>query len=191
MKIMIVSVLSLASCVANAVTNEDAVISGVRTSVAAVVASMPSGLWGQPAQIREFGMNPRGFSGYQALVDVVSSNQDVVCSNFNFCATNEISRMMLLSAWWGGDDALFISGLSRCLDMAMAGTLPREDLTWYRFGHGIERRNAILSLRYDEPGISNLVIRLCNYTGETNACRRILSGASRRSISDYLDQNDL
>ena len=166
----------------------DIVVDRVRSSVMTVVASLPEGRRGTPDYIRNFGVIRSRLSGYTNLVDVVSNNQDIVCSNFNVCATNEISRMMLLSAWWGGDDSLYINGLSRCLDLVMSGALPREDLLWYRFGHGNDRRGCILSLRYDYPGVSNLVVSLFNYTGETNYCHRVLSGEARQSDLRYFEE---
>lgn len=186
MKSMMIGMVVLLGMTGISQTND--LVSCVRSSVSSVVSSLPQGLWGEPSQIREFGTNPANLPGYRELVGIVSNNQDFVCTNFNNCATNEISRMMLLSAWWGGDDSLYISGLSHCLDLVVSGVLTRDDLAWYRFGHRNESRCCILSLRYDEPGVSNLVIRLCNYTGEIEACRRILSGESRISVTNYLWQ---
>ena len=57
-----------------------------------------------------------------------------------------------------------------------------------RRGHFNVRRTNILALRYGEPGISNLVSRLYDFTGETNACLRVLSGESRISITNYLEE---
>ena len=44
------------------------------------------------------------------------------------------------------------------------------------------------SLKHDEPGVSNLVSRLYGFTGETNTCRRILSGEARISATNYLEE---
>lgn len=46
----------------------------------------------------------------------------------------------------------------------------------------------MLALRYDEPGISNLVSRLYGFTGETNVYLRVLSGEARISITNYLEE---
>ncbi len=166
----------------------DDIVSQTRAAVSSVVSALPDGRRGSPEYIREFGFPLKRHQEYRRLVGIVSNNQETVCENFGVCATNELSRMSLLAAWWGGDDALYVSGLSRCLDMAMAGVVTREELDWYRRGHFNIRRGNILALRYDEPGMSNLVLRLHGFTGETNVCERILSGEARVSITNYLDE---
>ena len=185
MKKLIMGVFILACVV---VACADDIVSQVCSSVSSVVSALPTGRRGSPSYIREFGVPLKQCAGYQGLVSIVSDNQDLVCTNFSLCATNELSRMVLLSAWWGGDDDLYISGLSRSLDLAMNGAITRDELDWYRRGHFNVRRANILALRYDEPGISNLVSRLYGFTGETNACLRVLSGEARISITNYLDE---
>lgn len=163
------------------------VVADVRMSVSTVVSSLPNGTADTVDRLRNFGVHAKHLRGYQNLVEAVSNNQDIVWSNFNLCATNELSRMMLLAAWWGGDDQLYLNGLSRSLDMAVSGTLTREEVDWYRSGHRNERRGNILALRYDEPGVSNLVMRYYGFMGETNACQRILSGEARRTLLRYFE----
>ena len=169
-------------------TCADDFVSQVRSLVSSVVSELPDGRRGSPEYIREFGVPLRRLPSYQELVGLVTSNQEAVCANFSVCATNELSRMVLLASWWGGNDDLYISGLSHSLDMAVAGVVTREDLDWYRMGHFNIRRGNILALRYYESGISNLVVRLYGFTGETNACSRILSGEARVSITNYLEE---
>ena len=166
----------------------DDIVSQVCSSVSSVVSALPAGRRGSPAYIREFGVPFKQCAGYQGLVSIVSNNQDLVCANFSACATNDLSRMVLLSAWWGGDDDLYVSGLSRSLDLAMNGIVTRDELDWYRRGHFNVRRANILALRYCDPGISNLVYRLYGFTGETNACLRVLSGEACISITNYLEE---
>ena len=185
MKKLTIGVFTLA-CVG--MTCADEIVSQVCSSVSSVVSALPDGRRGSPEYIREFGVPLKRYSSYQELVGLVSSNQEAVCANFSVCATNELSRLVLLASWWGGNDDLYISGLSHSLDLAIAGVVSREDLDWYRMGHFNIRRGNILALRYDEPGISNLVVRLYGFTGETNACSRILSGEARVSITNYLEE---
>ncbi len=178
-----VSQIAICACIASS-----GVVSQTRSAVLSVVSSLPEGSRGSPEYIREFGASYRRHSAYGELVGIVSNNQETVCANFDLCATNELSRMVLLSAWWGGDDGLYINGLSNTLDLAISGTVTREDLDWYRMGHLSVRRGNILALQYDEPGVSNLVARLYGFTGETNICNRILSGEARISITNYLEE---
>lgn len=166
----------------------DDIVSQVRSSVSSVISEMPAVRRGAPEYIREFGIPLKRYPSYQELVGIVSNNQEAVCANFGACATNELSRMVLLAAWWGGDDTLFVNGLSNCLEMAMSGVVTRRELDWYRMGHFDVRRGNMLALKYDEPGMSNLVSRLYGFTGETNTCRRILSGEARISITNYLEE---
>lgn len=185
---MRIQALSAVVVVCTGMVCADDVVPQVRSAVAAVVSALPEGRQGTSTYLQEFGFPLKRLSAYQELVGVVSNNQEMVCSNFVACASNELARMVLLAAWWGGDDALYISGLSRGLDLATAGVVSHKELNWYQSGHRSERRGNILALRYDEPGISNLVLRLCEFTGETNVCRRILSGEARTSITNYLEE---
>ena len=169
------------------VSAED-VVEQVRSSVANVVLSMPEGRRRSPEYVREFGFPLKHHSAYRELVEQVSNNQSVVCANFDECATNMLARMVLLSAWWGGDDEFYINGLSNCLELAMAGVVSREEFEWYRNGHCNIRRGNILALKYDGSGVSNLVLRVCGFTGETNVCQRILSGQARESITNFLEE---
>lgn len=164
MKKLIVSMVAMACA---AVIWADDVVPQVRSTVSSIVSALPDGRRGTVEYIREFGVSLKRYPAYLELVGIVSNNQETVCSNFNACATNELSRMVLLSAWWGGDDELFVGGLSRCLDMAMSGMVTRDDLDWYRMGHFNVRRSNLLALRYDEPEMSNLVSRLYAYIGDT------------------------
>ena len=183
MKQLITSICMLA-CVG--LSRSDDIVSQVRSSVSSVVSGLPAGRRGSKAYIREFGVPLKRIAAYQELAGIVSNNQDSVCANFSACATNDLARMVLLAAWWGGDDDLYVSGLSRGLDLAVNGIVPRDELDWYRRGHFDVRRANILALQYDAPGMSNLVSRLCSFTGETNDCARILSGEARASITNYL-----
>jgi len=185
MKITIVGILV---CIGGTVfAQAPDVVSNVRSAVSAVVSALPDGNVGTVDYLRNFGIRTRSLRGYQDLVAVVSNNQELVCSNFNACATNEMSRMILLSAWWGGNDNLYLDGLSRSLDLAIEGSLRREDIDWYRSGHRNERRGNILALRYDDPCVSNLVVRYCGFMGETNNCHRILSGEAKRDLLQYFE----
>ena len=166
----------------------DDIVSQVRSSVSSVISALPAVRRDAPEYFREFGIRLKRYPAYQELVGIVSNNQETVCANFGACATNELSRMVLLAAWWGGDDTLYVNGLSNCLDMAMSGVVTRADLDWYRTAHFNVRRGNFLALRYDEPGMSNLVSRLYGFTGETNTCNRILSGEARISITNYLNE---
>jgi len=179
-------VMSFVFCVSQLLADD--VVSQVMSSVSTVVMSLPAGRRGTPEYMREFGFPLMRHMAYRELVGVVSNNQGIVCANFGSCATNELSRMVLLAAWWGGDENLYIDGLSRSLDLAMDGVVTRNEFDWYRKGHRNVRRGNILALRYDEPGMSNLVMRLYGYTGESNACQRVLSGEGCRTVSNYLDE---
>ena len=166
---------------------EDAV-ERVRSSVSNTVLSMPEGRRRTPEYMREFGFPLRHQPAYRGLVEQVSNNQEVVRANFGECATNMLARMVLLSAWWGGDDEFYMSGLSNCLELAMSGIVTREEFDWYRNGHRNARRGNILALKYDDPGMSNFILRVYGYTGETNVCQRILSGLARASITNFLQE---
>ena len=88
MKKLTIGVFILA-CVG--MTCADDIVSQVCSSVSSVVSALPAGRRGSPSYIREFGVPLKQQLEYQCLVGIVSNNQDSVCSNFNACATNELS----------------------------------------------------------------------------------------------------
>lgn len=184
MKKAIMCLVSLSACFSPA----DDIVSQVRASVSRVVSALPEGSRGSPEYMSEFGFPLKRNSAYKDLVGLVSNNQDVICANFAECATNARARVSLLAAWWGGDDTLYVSGLSRSLDLALSGVLTRNEFDWYRKGHRNMRRGNLLALRFGEPGVSNLAFRVYSYTGETNAYRRIVTGEAGASISNFLEE---
>ena len=114
----------------------------------------------------------------------VSNNIDVVYSNFLAVSTNIVERRLLLaSAWRLGDDH-YLDCLSRNVDLAIGGVITSEDLEWYMRGHRTRHLTYLLASQYDRPGVSNIVLRLIAYTGETNKYEKVLSGEAK---AEYLE----
>ena len=68
--------------------------------------------------------------------------------------------------------------------MAISGDIAADDLRWFMKGHRTRRLSYILADRYDSPGVSNIVLRLMTYTGETNKYEKVLSGEAK---AEYLE----
>ena len=157
----------------------------VRSAIAAVVNVLPSRRCGTCTYLKEFGFRKREFAEYRNLATAVSNNYAIVFSNFGSCATNDLERMVLLSAGWAYDDDYYMKWYSNLLDAAEAGVVSRAEVKWFNEGSGNERRMNLLAIKYDEPGVSNIVYKLQNVTGDTNLCRRILSGESKNLYLQY------
>ena len=121
---------------------------------------------------------------FHLLGAFVSNNIEVVYSNFSVAATNLAERRILLaSAWWLGDD-YYLDCLSRNVDLAISGVISRDDLKWYMTGDRTRDWSYMLADQYDRPGVSNIVLRLMSYTGETNKYEKVLSGKAKAEYSE-------
>ena len=89
---------------------------------------------------------------------------------------------LLASTWRLGDD-FYLDCLSRNVDLAIAGVITADDLEWYMRGHRTRRLTYMLAAQYDRPGVSNIVLRLMSYTGETNKYEKVLNGEAK---TEYL-----
>ena len=160
------------------------VVSSVREKIDNCVAALPKGPRGCPGYMREFGMPDELFDFELELGRSVSNNIDVVYSNFLAVSTNIVERRLLLaSAWRLGDDH-YLDCLSRNVDLAIGGVITSEDLEWYMRGHRTRHLTYLLASQYDRPGVSNIVLRLIAYTGETNKYEIVLSGEAK---AEYLE----
>ena len=121
---------------------------------------------------------------FHLLGAFVSNNIEVVYSNFSVAATNLAERRILLaSAWWLGDD-YYLDCLSRNVDLAISGVISRDDLKWYMTGDRTRDWSYMLADQYDRPGVSNIVLRLMSYTGETNKYEKALSSKAKAEYSE-------
>lgn len=160
-------------------------IAQVRQALVAVVNGLPDRRCGRLDYLKEFGFRKRNTDEYATLARAVSNEYDVVFANFNACATNELQRLVLMSAGWAYDDDYYLRCYSNVLDLAENGLVAVSELRWYNEGSGNERRMNLLSLCYDAPGVSNLVLKLQAITGNTNYCQKVLSGESKQMYLQY------
>lgn len=161
----------------------------VRQAVSNVVSQLSLAGERGSRQFKEFGFRPNQSSGYQELSQCVSNNFVDVYSSFGFCANNEMERLVLLSAGWAFDDDYFMRCYSNNVLLAEKGDISRDDLKWFCDACGVERRVNLLALRIDEPGVSNLVMRIREITGMTNYYNRVLSGDARVAYTNYLHES--
>jgi len=152
------------------------VVQQVRVSIGTVIAALPPRRHGVCEYMREFGYHYKQTHGYDELAAVVSNNFDVAYANFSICATNDLERMVFLSSAWAYDENYCLSCFSNVLEMAVNGGLTKQEFAWFRVSSLDDRFLGVLFMRYDQPGISNLVLRMQTYTGQTNYCQSILNG---------------
>lgn len=171
--------------VVKATESERVAIDLVRNDVVAVANNIPQRRAGTDRYMREFGFQHWRTPEHANLATVVSNNYDVVISNFCACATNDLERMVLMSAGWAYDDDYYLRWYSDIIDLAVVGVLSRDEVRWYNEGSGNEMRMNLLALRYDFPGISNVVLKLQGLSGNTNYGQKILNGEAKRLYLEY------
>ena len=178
--IMLVVVLSYFAYCDGAASN---VVSVVRTKIDNCVAALPNNCRGDPGYMREFGMPGELRQPEIELGMSVSNNIESVYMNFSVLATNLVERRLLLASTWRLGDDFYLDCLSRNVDLAIAGVITADDLEWYMRGHRTRRLTYMLAAQYDRPGVSNIVLRLMSYTGETNKYEKVLNGEAK---TEYL-----
>ena len=178
--IMLVVVLSYFAYCDGAAGNA---VSVVRTKIDNCVAALPNNCRGDPGYMREFGMPGELRQPEIELGMSVSNNIESVYMNFSVLATNLVERRLLLASTWRLGDDFYLDCLSRNVDLAIAGVITADDLEWYMRGHRTRRLTYMLAAQYDRPGVSNIVLRLMSYTGETNKYEKVLNGEAK---TEYL-----
>ncbi len=158
-------------------------VSVVRTKIDNCVAALPNNCRGDPGYMREFGMPGELRQPEIELGMSVSNNIESVYMNFSVLATNLVERRLLLASTWRLGDDFYLDCLSRNVDLAIAGVITADDLEWYMRGHRTRRLTYMLAAQYDRPGVSNIVLRLMSYTGETNKYEKVLNGEAK---TEYL-----
>ena len=178
--------LFVGMCMTYQVTNGDeTVIVQVNDSVCQLTQSLLCGDSVDLAYIREFGFKYLNNTNYLMLAAIVSNENDYVFANFQRCATNEASRLMLLSSGWAYDAAYFLHCFSNVLILAENSIVSNDEFEWFRMANRRADLLEALPLQYDLPGVSNLVMRMQQCTGETNYCQRILSGQAKMDVLEW------
>ncbi len=136
--------------------------------------------------VKEFGM-PNDEAGYFKDLGLWASNHlDFVCQNFNQISTNSLERTILLYAESSVSDECYITFLDQNTNLAIAGILSADELTWYQKGRRNYRVNNLIALWYDHSGVSNIIQKLMDYTGKTNYYSRVLSGEMKREVEEWI-----
>ena len=177
---------SFSECLSSGLYDDGAasnVVSVVRTKIDNCVAALPNNCRGDPGYMREFGMPGELRQPEIELGMSVSNNIESVYMNFSVLATNLVERRLLLASTWRLGDDFYLDCLSRNVDLAIAGVITADDLEWYMRGHRTRRLTYMLAAQYDRPGVSNIVLRLMSYTGETNKYEKVLNGEAK---TEYL-----
>ena len=164
----------------------EGLVSRVRSVLTDVAAAMPDGRRRTPEYLYEFGYKYKSNPHYLSLSTIVSNNLETVGSNFEACATNELNRLLLLSTAWAFDGDYYLQCLSNDLELVDAGILSKREFLWTRRASRNVSLLGFIPLNYNCPGVSNLVLRMQQVTGDTNYCQRILSGAARVDVINYM-----
>jgi len=159
-------------------------VAQARIALQQCVAALPAGCSGTPEYMMEFGIAGAVKNMLPGLGVIVSNNISSIYQNFSEVATNAVERRLLLASSWRLGDDYYLDCLSRNVDLAINGTITADDLWWYMKGHRTRHLTYLLASQYDGPGVSNIVLRLIAYTGETNKYEKVLSGEAK---AEYLE----
>lgn len=160
----------------------DESIHDVISRVEAACSVLPSGVRGTAKYIREFGIANRRHDSFLALATSVSNDLSIVVSCMDGVVTNQVERMVLLSSGWLLGDDFYMHSLSNNLNMATCGILTRNEFDWFISGSRDEHLMNLPALRYDYPGVSNLVFDMISYTGMTNYYEQVLDGSAKTNF---------
>ena len=170
-----------------AMANTGDVVNLIRAKIEKVVLLLSQDERDAPEHVYEFGYDYRRKTGYEDMASAVSNDFIQVFSNFNECATNYISRLVLLSSAWAYDQNYYFQSLSNALELASQNVITAKEFKWVRMMSDNIEFLSYLSNEYMKPSVSNLVVKMMSVTGETNYCHRILSGEAKRDVQKILD----
>lgn len=129
---------------------------------------------------------------FSPIVEIMSNNWQEVLMDIDDYATNVIDRVLLENtASFLGEDA-YLGYLSMLADKVISDEIPLEELerlqvnSWHN--HAV---SSALYRRYQEPAVSNLVIKLQQAGVSTNKCQRILSGEANAHYQSLLVKGHL
>ena len=148
--------------------------------------------------INEISMLQDGFdlrfapNNYRPIVAIMSNNWQTVLASLDTYATNRAERLLLINTGWWCGDGEFMGYASVLADKVSAGQLDSREFDSFILNsvfsegyHGLYS----LTLRYDEPAVSNLVEKIRPYTSfPSNYWEEVLSGEARtRFLQDRED----
>ena len=112
--------------------------------------------------------------------------------NIGDYTTNVIDRVLLENtATFLGEEA-YLGYLSILADKVISQEIPLEELECLRMNawhnHAV---SSVLYRRYQDPAVSNLVLKLQSAGVGTNTCHRILSGEVNAHYSTLLEKGHL
>ncbi len=129
---------------------------------------------------------------YRPIIAIMSNNWQAVLASLDTYATNRVERLILINTGWWCGDAEFMGYASVLADKVAAGQLDRQEFDSFIlnsvFSEGYHGLYA-LTLRYDEPAVSNLVEKIRPYTSfPSEYWTKVLSGEEKtRFLQDRAD----
>ena len=182
--ISLVSSVTMSLAVPPAAADVDTnAVANLRAMVHDCTTAMPDGIGA--SALGEFGLPSSVKPALDALARAVSNNVGIALADIGTVATNAVERMLLLSAGWRLGEEFYLQSLSTNIDLAASGVISPNELKWFMEGHRSRRLGYVLEMRYDQPGVSNIVQRLQAFTGDTNRCDKILSGEGKVECLEF------
>lgn len=129
---------------------------------------------------------------YRPIIAIMSNHWQTVLASLDAYATNRAERLILINTGWWCGDAEFMGYASVLADKVAAGQLDSHEFdsfvlnSVYSEGyHGLY----VLTLRYDEPAVSNLVEKIRPYTSFPGEYwTKVLSGEEKtKFLQDRAD----
>ena len=135
-------------------------------------------------EVHEFGLSSN--ATFRAMAQMVAAEWPCALANMDSITTNLNERLMVVYAGVGGGETNFLVRISQMADFVLSNKVSLAELRFYKTQCGIFDHHATSSLirRYQEPAISNLIMKLHTAGAYPQGVSDIFSGEAKES---YLD----
>lgn len=132
------------------------------------------------------GFNIATNSDFIQLSQIVTNHWNEMLAEMPRISTNQAERIILMASGVVTGEEKFLSCVSLAADMVLSNKLTLAELKFYTMRCSIADHHAVSSLvrRYQEPAISNLIMKLYAVGKYPNGVSHIFSGQAKE---DYLD----
>ena len=121
---------------------------------------------------------------YQTFACTISNNWQDALSSFLSIGTNETKRLAVLGVGKSFDDNFYIAYCNALADLQQRGFITIQELRW-SLASSFTNLDTCLIRRYQEPQVTNLVVKLKEIFPNNSQWEDVLSGAS---YTNYLEE---
>lgn len=132
------------------------------------------------------GLNIQTNVDFENLSQIVTTSWDEVLSLMSEISTSQAERLIVVAAGVGVGETNFLSRVEKMADMVLSNKVSAAELRFYKTQCSIVDHHAVSALvrRYQEPPISNLIIKLNRAGAYPQGVSQIFNGEAKEF---YLD----